>query len=81
MKTRITLTMDPKVTRRAKRIAHERNTSVSALVEELVRSASLASEKEPPFVRKWAGKFRVRQTSRPDPRRDALRARYGLDKE
>lgn len=82
MKTRVTLTIDPKLLRRARRIAHERNTSVSALVEEFVRSANLASEPEAPtFVGKWTGKFRVRRSIRPDTRLEALKSRYGLDEE
>jgi hypothetical protein len=82
MKRRITLTIDPGVARRAKRLAHERRTSVSALVEDLVRSATLASGEEPrSFVDKWAGRFTVRQRTRPDPRLDALKARYRLDAE
>ena len=80
MKTRVTLTIDPKVLRRARRIAHERNTIVSALVEDFVRAASLASDAgAPSFVGKWAGKFHVRRSVRPDTRLEALQSRYGLD--
>jgi hypothetical protein len=82
MKKRVTLTMDPDVVRRAKRLAHRRNTSVSALVEDFVRKAALTDE-DPgtSFVEKWAGKFRVRTDSRPDPKLAALRARYRLDRQ
>ncbi|MBI5879226.1 MAG: hypothetical protein HZB53_16380 [Chloroflexi bacterium] len=80
MKTRITLTIDPQIVRRAKRIAHVRRTSVSALVEEFVRAAP----DEPgaagsSFVQQWAGKFRVAASAKPDARLAALKARYHLD--
>ncbi len=80
MKTRITLTIDPAIVRRAKRIAHVRGTNVSALVETLVRAAPLAEEpKAQPFARRWAGKFHIATSTTPDPRLDALKARYHLD--
>ena len=79
MKTRITLTMDPMVFRRAKKLAHARKTSVSALIEGFVRQAPLAGEKKArPFAQRWAGKFRVAASEAPDARLDALRARYHL---
>jgi hypothetical protein len=80
MKKRITLTMDPSVARKAKRLAHARGTNVSALIEGLVRSApdspNTASE---PFARRWAGRFRVVESGKPDPRLAALKRRYRLD--
>ncbi|MBI3301209.1 MAG: hypothetical protein HYZ72_03905 [Deltaproteobacteria bacterium] len=82
MKSRITLTMDPQIARRAKQLAHARKTSVSALIEEFLRSASLTSEKgRLSFAQKWAGKFRVASSPEPDPRLEALKARYHLDDE
>lgn len=85
MKRRITLTMDPAVARRAKRLAHARKTSVSALIEDFVRRAPLAGETnaglaEPtiPFARRWAGKFRVAASDSSDARLTALKARYNL---
>ncbi len=80
MKTRITLTIDPAIVRRAKSLAHARNTNVSALVENLLRATPLSQEaKSQPFARRWAGKFRVARSTIPDPRLDALKARYHLD--
>jgi predicted HicB family RNase H-like nuclease len=38
VKRRITLSIDPAVSRRAKKLAHARQTSVSALVEQFLRS-------------------------------------------
>jgi hypothetical protein len=82
MKDRITLTIDPGTARRAKKIAHERNTSVSALVEELLDSAYLTADMDTPsFVEKWAGKFKVRKRSKTDPRLEELKRRYHLDRE
>lgn len=80
MKNRITLTIDPKIATRAKRIAHARRTSVSALIEDLVRAAPLSPNKQQvSFADKWAGKLHLRKVSGPDPRFDALKKRYGLD--
>ena len=71
--------MDPDVARKAKRIAHARKTNVSALIEELVRNASVtASKAEPSFTEKWTGKLQVRKPKGPDPRLEALKKRYGL---
>ena len=79
MKSRITLTMDPEISKRAKKIAHSRRTSVSALIEDLVRHTPISAKKaEVPFVQKWAGKFRLRHSSTPDPRLEALKKRYRL---
>ena len=80
MKDRVTLTVDPKVMRKAKKIAHARRTSVSALVEELVRQTPLLPhEKEVSFVDRWAGKFRVRKSRKPDARLDYLKKHFGLE--
>jgi hypothetical protein len=80
MKSRITLTIDPEVARRAKRIAHARRTNVSALVEDLVRNASLsASNSQVSFVDKWTGKLRLKKSDRSDTLLVALKKRYGLE--
>ena len=81
MKRRITLTMDPAVARKAKRLAHARGTNVSALIEGLVRAAPGASPTSEPFARRWAGKFRVTRSRKPDARLAALKERYHLDQE
>jgi hypothetical protein len=79
MKRRITLTIDPEIARRAKRIALARKTNVSALIEDLVRNASVTgSKREPSFVTKWTGKLRVRTPRGSDPRLEALKKRYDL---
>jgi len=82
MKTRITLTIDPQMVRRAKRIAHLRHTSVSALVEEFVRQTPVERNASgSSFAQQWAGKFRVAAGAKPDARLEALKARYQLDAE
>ena len=79
MKNRVTLTIDPEVAGKAKKIAHARKTSVSALVEDLIRKTPVPTRLQKDFVETWAGKFRVRKSSRPDPRLEYLKKRYGLD--
>jgi hypothetical protein len=74
--------MDPLVARRAKRLAHARGTNVSALIEELVRTAPPSDQAaSKPFAQRWAGRFRVVESRKPDPRLTALKQRYQLDKE
>jgi hypothetical protein len=79
MKNRITLTLDPAIVKRARKAARAKNTSVSGLVEDLLRSASIpGEEKRSSFVERWAGKFSVAE-SLPDDRRMAfLKAKHGL---
>jgi hypothetical protein len=80
MKKRITLTIDPLLARRAKQLAHNRHTSVSALIEEFVRAAPLSPDADgKSFVEKWAGKFQVAKPAQPDARLEALKAHYHLD--
>ena len=80
MKRRITLSIDPSVTRRAKKLAHARQTSVSALVEQFLRAAPLADgEKATSFVERWTGKFTLARTKENDQRMNALKARYRLN--
>ena len=80
MKKRITLTIEPELALRAKRLARNRKTSVSGLVEALVRAAPLNPETDgTSFVDKWAGKFQVANPEQPDVRLRYLKARYGLD--
>ena len=80
MKKRITLTIEPALALRAKRLARNRNTSVSGLVESLVCAAPLSPEMdETLFVDRWAGKFQVANPKQPDARMEALKARHGLN--
>jgi hypothetical protein len=79
MKNRVTLTIDPEIAVRARKIAHSRRTSVSALIEDLIRNTPLSGAQEQRFVEKWAGKFRVRKSDKADPKLDHLKKRYGLN--
>ena len=80
MKNRVTLTMDPEIAKKAKQIAHARRTSVSALIEDLLRAASISTtKKQVSFADKWTGKLRLKTPTQPDPRFEALKKRYGLD--
>jgi len=77
MKTRVTLTIDPQVLRRARRLARHREKSVSALVEELVRSVPLPGEPQKiSFTEKWAGRFELVPDTVDDPLRSALLRKY-----
>ncbi len=64
MKTKISLTVDPRVTHRAKRYARSKNTSLSALVEELLKKVSSEEPAEPAgtqasFSDRWSGRLKV----------------------
>lgn len=64
MKNRLSLTVDPQVTHRAKRYARSKNKSLSALVEELLEEVSSADRTEAAsqktsFSDRWAGKLSV----------------------
>src|SRR5438105_3241129 len=78
MKNRVTLTMDPEIAGKAKKIAHARRTSVSALVEDLIRQTPVSPKLEQDFVAKWAGRLRLRKPSAADPRFEYLKKRYGI---
>lgn len=79
MKSRVTLTMDVEIAKRAKKIAHARRTSVSALIEDLIRRTTVSTRRSAAgFVETWAGKFDVRNSDKADRRLEALKNRYGL---
>jgi hypothetical protein len=79
VKTRVTITLDPRVIRRAKSVARSRRTNLSALIESLlVQTADLAVAKPISFSQKWAGKLSVRDSDGSDPLLDAMKNRYGL---
>ena len=79
MKQRVSLTVDPKVMRKARQIAHQRHTSVSQLVEDLLNHVTQPSAKEPEdIVEKWAGKLKLVPRDLHDPRREHLWKKYRL---
>ncbi len=79
MKGRITVTVERGLILKAKRLAHQRGTSLSGLVETSLL-ALLVAKKEPAgsFVERWAGKFSVRENDSNEPRLAALKSKYNL---
>jgi hypothetical protein len=62
MKSRLSLTVDPQVTHRAKRVARARNQSLSSMVEDLLRQAAetdlppkAAATPTETFSKRWGG--------------------------
>lgn len=79
MKTRVTITLDPGVVRRAKIVARSRKTNLSALIEDLLKHTSdRGLVPRASFSRKWAGKLTVRESRGKDDLLDAIKTRYGL---
>jgi hypothetical protein len=79
MKQRLNLTVEADLIRLARQVAHERHTSVSALVEEYLRSLpSRAPGSGAAFVEKWAGRLSL---APPDgnPRREYLWRKYAFE--
>ncbi len=75
MKTRVTITLDPAIHQRAKRTAHARKTSVSALIETLLESA--AAPTTPSLVDGMIGSATLRSPSvGTDPLYDALASKH-----
>jgi hypothetical protein len=80
MKTRVTITLDPKVIRKAKSVARLRQTNLSALIEDLlIQTTKQSTPQRPTFAQKWTGKFHVRSSDGKDELLDALKNKYGLD--
>lgn len=79
MKHRITVSIDPEVSRQAKKLAHAKQTTVSGLVEGFLRSTSMPTRRKTgSFVERWAGKFAVTQSKPGDLRLEGLKAKHGL---
>ena len=79
MKQRINLTVDAEIMYRARQLAHQRHTSISQLVEDLLIRLTQTSEKESEdLVKKWAGKLKLAPRDLSDPRREYLWRKYGL---
>jgi len=79
MKSRVTLTLDPKAVRKAKSLAHYRKLSMSGLVEDLVLTANSPTEgNSSTFVEKWAGSLKLNRSRSKQPRYQALKKKYGL---
>lgn len=78
MKARVTLTLEPRISHRAKAVARQRGTSLSGLVEQLLarESGEPVRENTLPFHSKWAGKLHLAKQS--GARFDYLKKKYGL---
>jgi predicted transcriptional regulator len=75
MKTRVTITLDPEVHRRAKQVARKKHTTVSGLIETLLQAE--ATPKKSSLVAEMTGIARLREPAPgTDPRYDALKAKY-----
>jgi hypothetical protein len=80
MKQRLNLTVEADLIRLARQVAHERNTSVSALVEEYLRNLpSRTPGGGAAFVARWAGRLSLAPFDG-DPRRQYLWHKLALDK-
>jgi hypothetical protein len=76
MKTRVTISLDPEVHRRAKQIATKRHTTVSGLIESLLQAES-APVKKNGIVASMIGSASLRTPARvTDPLHEALTAKY-----
>ncbi len=79
MKTRVTITLDPRVVRRAKSVARSRRTNLSALIENLLnQAADYSATRSIRFSQKWAGKLTVRASDDSDLLLNAMKTRYGI---
>jgi hypothetical protein len=81
MKSRLTLTLDPQVTHSAKRAARNRNKSLSALVEDLLRQvilddAGTKPEVKETFSQRWSGQLKLARKE--DARFRKLAEKYDL---
>jgi Family of unknown function (DUF6364) len=78
MKSRVTITVDPAVIRRAKTVARARKTNLSALIEDLLKKTTdQGTTKRVSFSDTWGGKFKLRETNN-DPLLEAMKERYKL---
>lgn len=75
MKARISITLDPTVNRRAKRLAARRGTTLSGLIESLLRHESEVPKRSP--VDAMIGAAALREpASESDPRFNLLSQKY-----
>ena len=80
MKSRLNLTVDPRVSHRAKDLARRRGVSLSAMVEQLLADATgrPAKDHRPSFSQRWRGKMQL--TKKPEERSTKLFEKYNLSK-
>jgi Family of unknown function (DUF6364) len=79
MKSRVTITLNSDLLRQAKIMARDREISLSALIEDLLKKTTdQGTNKRVSFSDKWAGKFKLRKTQN-DPLLEAINAHYKLE--
>jgi len=79
MKQRINLTIDAQLVARAKRLAHERKTSVSCLVEKGLQAVTAeTNRRQKSFADRWAGRLKLAPRNAADRKREYLWRKYGL---
>jgi len=79
MKNRLSLTIDPLIARKAKRVAKNQNKSLSALVEGLLSDVVRGGHKPEPlasFSQRWQGKLSLNRKS--ESRFEQLANKYDL---
>lgn len=77
MKSRITLTIEPSISHRAKAVARERGTSLSGLVEQLLaRETGVSAAKAGSFSTRWAGRMELAEKQ--GKRFDTLKRKFDL---
>lgn len=74
MKTKLTLTLEEDLIPLAKKLAKEKGSSLSNLIEESLQN--LIAESMPSFSKKWRGTFSINRNI--DTRRSYLSKRYKL---
>jgi hypothetical protein len=81
MKNRITITLDPDVIRHGKLMARARDTSLSSLIENLLREQGRPESRQwaASFSKRWRGKLTLREDSADELLR-VLKAKHGLDR-
>lgn len=81
MKHRTTITLDPEVIRHGKRVARARETSLSGLIEDLLREQGSPEryQRAGSFSKRWRGKLALREDSSDELLR-AMKAKHGLDR-
>ena len=79
MKQRINLTLDAQLITRAKRLAHQKNTSVSSLVEKGLKAITAdAGRSQRTFADQWMGKLKLEPRNQADTKREHLWRKYRL---
>lgn len=73
MKSRVTITLDPKVHERAKRIARRRRASVSGLIEKVL---SEQTDPEESIVDSMIGSSTLKSSGKGDAKQSALKKKY-----